>query len=208
MAQKVKVKTQEAGPLKESNGKEVTNMSEKKPIYKKWWFWVLIVLIIGIIALATSGGDSSAGNESVTPAGSGTTATQKAADKTNFNVGETYSDRNIKITFTGANDNFTNIQEYSDVPAGKKVIQATFDFENVGSSDFLASDWDFKCYADNESCEEFIWVDNYSFSDNLSAGKTASGRSVYFTVPEGAASIVLEYEPDFWSSKKIEFVVK
>ena len=26
-----------------------------KPIYKKWWFWVIIVVILGVIGLATQG---------------------------------------------------------------------------------------------------------------------------------------------------------
>lgn len=207
MAQKVKVKKQEAEPLYDANGNVVESVPEKKPIYKKWWFWALIVLLVIVIAAAGSGGSSSS-DESATPVNSASSTTQKTEDKTNFSVGETYADRNVKITFVSANDNFTNVQDYADIPSGKKVVQATFDFENVGSSDFLASDWDFKCYADNESCEDFIWVDGYSFSDTLSAGKTATGRSVYYTVPENANSIVLEYEPDFWSSKKIEFVVK
>lgn len=29
--------------------------TEKKPIYKKWWFWVLVVLAIGIIGAAAGG---------------------------------------------------------------------------------------------------------------------------------------------------------
>ena len=181
-------------------------MQEKKPIYKKWWFWVIIaVVLIGIVAAAGGSGDSNTESSS-----NGTTAqtTKAETSKTSFQVGETYSDRNVKIAFVSANEDFKDIQDYMDVPDGKKVIQATFDFENVGSNDYLASNWDFKCFADNESCEEFIWVDNAGFSDTLSAGRVANGRSVYYTVPENASNIVLEYEPDFWSSKKIEFVVK
>ncbi len=32
----------------------------KKPIYKKWWFWVLIVLVLIIFGKAISGGNSDA----------------------------------------------------------------------------------------------------------------------------------------------------
>lgn len=39
---------------------EVENTNEtqvtKKPVYKKWWFWVIVVIVLGIIGMAMGGG--------------------------------------------------------------------------------------------------------------------------------------------------------
>ena len=34
---------------------------QKKPIFKKWWFWVIVVLVIGIIGAAAGGSDTADG---------------------------------------------------------------------------------------------------------------------------------------------------
>lgn len=175
---------------------------------KKWrktLIAIAMVLALGILSGCGGSSESSTSGDA-NVASSDTTASAEA--KNSYAVGETYEDRNVKITFVSVNDDFRDVQDYMDIPSGKKIVQATFNFENVGSSDITVGSWDYKCFADNESCEEFIWVDDSSFSDTLSAGRQASGRNVYFAVPENATNIVLEYEPDFWSSKKIEFVVK
>lgn len=36
----------------------------KKPIFKKWWFWVIIVIVLGIVAMGDSGSDEQASDES------------------------------------------------------------------------------------------------------------------------------------------------
>lgn len=40
---------------------------EKKPIYKKWWFWTLAVLIIGAIAVGTGTGEDNTAASQTTP---------------------------------------------------------------------------------------------------------------------------------------------
>ena len=173
---------------------------------KKWRSSFLAVLMVLAMAILAGCG----GSDTTTATESGETTTAKVESKTSFAVGESYEDRSVKITFVSANDDFTNYSRYAEIPAGYKVVEAIFTFENKGSDDFLATDMDFTCYADNESCDNFYSVnDTYmGFSDNLSSGKTASNRAVYFTVPENASSIVLEYETDFWSGEKIQFVIK
>jgi hypothetical protein len=39
-----------------------TATSSKKPIYKKWWFWVLAIILIGIIGSAGSKSGKGSGN--------------------------------------------------------------------------------------------------------------------------------------------------
>ncbi len=138
------------------------------------------------------------------------TKTNDSSKKTSFTVGESYTEDGRTITLTSVNTNFTEYSEYAkeEIPEGSKVIQATFDFANDGDSDFLADAYSFSCFADNESCNSFYYTDDSGFSDTLSSGKKATGRNVYFVVPESAQSIVLEYETDWLTSTRIEFVVQ
>lgn len=288
MAKKVKVNTQNSGPLYDSQGNEVATVPEKKPIYKKWWFWVLIVLFLAIIGSALGGSDedsntSSSKSESTTVAnvqtyssdelevkkdengtwvayagdtvaseysgiaknqagswyvengkvdfsknGSVTindvmytieggkvvsetevrNGTTKKVEKTQYKLGETLEFNDRQIKFVSANDNFTGYHSFADIPAGMKVLQVTFDFVNNGNSDFFISSGEFDCYADNEVCESFIWTDDSSFMESISAGRQASGKSAYFLIPQNANSIVVEYEKNIFTSNHVEFIVR
>lgn len=133
--------------------------------------------------------------------------TTKKVEKTQFNVGETleFSDKQIK--YVSANDNWTGYESYVDVPAGMSVLQLTFDVVNNSNSDFFISSGEFQCYADNESCETFLWSGD-TFMETLSPGRQASGKSVYFLIPQGANSVVVEYEKNIFSSNHVEFIVR
>lgn len=185
---------------------------------KKTLFIILGVILALIILVMAFGGDdesstdTAANNGATTAAAAdGTTAapeTTAAAEKDFYVVGETYADNFCTIAFTGANEYFTGYHSYADVPAGMRVVQATFDFSNTGSSDFTANAYSFECYADNQSCESFYSVDGTGFMDSLSPGRQATGRSVYFLVPENAQSIILEYETNMWTEDKVQFKIK
>lgn len=124
-----------------------------------------------------------------------------------YSVGDIFEDENIAIKYVSKNENFTNYSKYADVKSGYKIIQATFEFENVGTSDEYVSSYYFNCYADGYDCESFWSVEDSSFSATLSAGKKTKG-SVYFEVPKDAEEIILEYELNAWTSSKVVFKVK
>ena len=69
----------------------VASVKAKKPIYKKWWFWVIIaVVVIGII------GSVNGGNESSTNTDNGSSVVQ-SGDETNNDTTDNKTDSN-KIT--------------------------------------------------------------------------------------------------------------
>lgn len=180
---------------------------EKKPIYKKWWFWLIVIVVI----VAIAGGTGSTSNEPKTTLTSGETETNTSVEntevKTEYNVGDVYEDKNIAIKYVSANDNFTGYSSYATIKEGYKIISAEFEFENVGTIDQTVSSFDFTCYADGYDCEDFWNTDNATFSSTLSSGKKTKG-TVYFEVPKDATEIVLEYETNWLTSSKIEFIVK
>ncbi len=180
---------------------------EKKPIYKKWWFWVIIVVII--IAIGTAGSSDNNSKTTLTSSNSVSSDTTKTTTETksSYKVGEIYEDGSIAIKFVDVDTNFKDYNKYADVKKGNQIIKADFEFENVGSSDVLASAYNFNCYADGYDCEKFWSVEDSAFTSTLSSGKKAKG-SVYFEVPTSAKEIKLEYETNAWTSNKAVFIVK
>lgn len=161
------------------------------------------IIILGVII----GSGSSEPKNTLTNQEQSTQTTNKVEEKKEYNVGEIFEDDNIAIKYVSKNDNFTKYSKYADVKKGYKIIQATFEFENVGTSDKYVSAYEFNCYADGYDCESFWSVDDSGFSATLSANKKTKG-SVYFEVPKDAEKIILEYENDVWTSNKVEFIVK
>lgn len=133
--------------------------------------------------------------------------TNKTEKKESYSVGEVFNDGYMKVVYTALNDNFTDYSKYATIKEGCKVICASFEFENVSNGDESASSSDFECYADGYSCDSFYSVDDSSFYNRLSAGKKTKGN-VYFQVPVNAEKIIIEYENNMWSSKKVKFIVK
>lgn len=124
------------------------------------------------------------------------------------NVGQTYTDDEIKITFVSANDNFTDYSKYATIGEGNKVVKAEFDVENLGTKELYVSSYNFNCYADGYACSTFYnSSDSSNLSSTLSTNKKTTG-SVYFEVPANATNITIEYTLDSYTNDKVEFVVK
>lgn len=134
-------------------------------------------------------------------------STTKTEKKESYSVGEVFNDGYMKVTYTSLNDNFTDYSKYATINDGCKIVCATFEFENISSSNQLASSYRFNCYADGYDCDNFYSVDDATFSSSLSTGKKAKG-SVYFQVPVDADEVVIEYQSNILSNKTAKFIVK
>ena len=122
-------------------------------------------------------------------------------------VGEVVELDNIKITLKNVNKDFKDYDDYADVTDGYTVLKADFEFENIEKYNNSVSSSQFKCFADQFSCDEFNDVDDSYFYETIEPSRKASG-SVYFEVPEDAKVIEIEYEPYSWSNKKVVFEVE
>lgn len=183
----------------------------KKPIYKKWWFWLIILVLI--IAVAGSSGSSENETKTTLSLGEENNITNNSSnssrneEKTKYNVGDIYEGKDVAIKYVSVDENFTRYSSYASIKDGYKIIKADFEFENVGTSDKSVSSYNFNCYADGYDCDSFWSTEDATFSATLSSGKKTKG-SVYFEVPKDATEIVLEYEVNWLTSSKIEFIVK
>ena len=174
----------------------------KKPIYKRVWFWIIIVVVV--VAIASGENDTTVVTSNGTT-GESSITTQQDKNK-EVNVGDVVQTNNVKITYKSAQD-YTQYNSYTAPKAGNKIIRVEFEFENISNSDVYLEG--FECYADQEKCEEYFYAEDYknSLLESLSTGKKTKAV-LYYEVPENAEKIVLEYETDYWTDKKVEFIVK
>lgn len=203
----------------------------KKPFYKKVWFWVVVVLVVGIAAC--SGGSS---NEE--PKKTGSVETEKKQEDTSsadveteteeaeeaeaetdqqepveeepvdntFAVGDIVETDDLKISFLSAEE-YVSDNQFMQPADGKVYYRMEFEFENIGNTDqSVSSMLDWNCYADSYAADQ-TWVGEDTLDATISPGKKAKG-AIYYEVPADAAEITLEYETSFWTEDKIIFVVK
>lgn len=176
---------------------------EKKPIYKKWWFWATIIVLIIGMAGSSSTPTTVTSNQDAT---SSNTSTETPQTQKKANVGDVVQTNEVKITYISAQD-YTKYNSYFAPKSGNKIIRAEFEFENVSENDIYLNP--FNCYADGEKCEEYFYADDYKSPtlESLSKGRKVKAI-VYYEVPKTATETVLEYETNYWINEKIEFIIK
>lgn len=164
-------------------------------------------LIIGLIwcgfgALFMAGAFavSEENSAKITSTESGKEETVKADTDSNnrVKVGETFTKDKLSVTLLSVEDNYS--EQYNEPKEGYKIFKATFKCENNADYEQYVSIYDFKCYADNTSCEEKYLGDSSFINENLATGRNVT-YDVFFEVPENAKSIELEYSNNVWDSK-------
>ena len=119
--------------MNNENGQE----KMKKPIYKKWWFWVLLVLVVGIIATATGGGS----NDKEKDTGNNTEVEQeKTADKDNKKSEDEQKETETEDLSEVATEYTLTAGNYTagiDLPVGTCNLTAVSGTGNVSSSNMF-----------------------------------------------------------------------
>ncbi|MBP3633275.1 MAG: DUF4352 domain-containing protein [Oscillospiraceae bacterium] len=189
----------------------------KKPIFKKWWFWAIILVIL-IASCSAGGNDGSEESpatitnqvqtvntaESINTTETETEAIPEADTQTVYHVGDILQDGDLKIVYMSSGE-YKEESAYLQPDAGYKYIFLQFAFENTSDhGDESVSSFDFEGYADGYAVEQYYGGDE-DLSATLSAGRSTTGY-IYFTVPENAAEIDIEYETNYFTEEKIHFI--
>ena len=173
---------------------------QKKPIYKKWWFWLIIgIIVVSVISTGDSKTETSSGSAPVSqnetsPAQVETTT----APDPFYHVGDVIDANGLKITYVKA-EKHKESNKYLQPEDGYMYIKLYLSAENTSSSDCYISSFEFDCYADGKKQEAYYTSDEALEGGTLSSGRKDEGY-IYFTVP--AKDIEVEYETSFWSDKK------
>ena len=177
----------------------------KKPFYKKVWFWILVAVVL--IAALGSGGNRSASKKTgeVNKKDTVVNNTQNTTEavQTEYHVGDILHDGNMDIVYVSSGD-YTEDNQFSQPAAGKKYVFLKLAFINTSDkTDSSISSLLFHGYADGYAVDQYYGGDD-DFSATLSAGRSTIG-CVYFEVPVDAKEIDVEYESNVFTSEKIKF---
>ena len=187
---------------------------QKRPIYLRVWFWVVIVLALMGIAASAGGNSDARPVQSVQTLGpAGTPAGSPAAEPMEpgniFAAGTAVETNVLRLQYESCETDWTGYNTYLAPEKGHKIVRAYFSFENISDRDQSVGSAYFSCYADDAQCDAYYFSGDGNLTSiaTLSPGRTASGY-VYFEVPQNASSIELEYETSFWSQDKLIFTVE
>ncbi|MCC8168163.1 MAG: DUF4352 domain-containing protein [Clostridiales bacterium] len=173
------------------------------------WIIIIIVLLV-IFAVATSGGSTNDGPTKVGTVGDEDSTAGSNGDDTNtteevqteYYVGDILMDGDTKIVYMASG---IYEDEYSEPDEGYQYIYLEFAFENTSDdTDTSISFYSFDAYADGYSADMYYGGDE-DLSATLSAGRSTTGY-IYFTVPEDAEEIEIEYTTNYFTEDKITFI--
>lgn len=178
----------------------------KKPIFKKWWFWaIIVILVIGI-----AGGSSGGSNEPEKVGEIEASASSPAASEpvtTEFSVGDIVELNDIVVTLTDVSEN--NGSQFFTPTEGNVFVICEFEIENNSSADIAVSSMlSFEAYVDDYatsmSLSAMMSVDTAQLDGTVAAGKKMHGV-IGYEVPANWSNIEVRYTPDFWAGKEIIF---
>ena len=126
-------------------------------------------------------------------------------DRSVYNIGDTLNADGLKINYTKA-ETYISKNEFDKPGKGKRFIRLYFYIKNESGSDKLVNSFNFKCYADGDSCDETVLTgENELSTTTLSDGRSTKGY-VYFEIPKRAKKIEVEYETNWFTDEKAVFV--
>lgn len=129
------------------------NTANKKPIYKRVWFWIIIAVVaIGIIAAASGGGSK----EKAKDENKKTTITEAPEEKTEFAVGETIDYDGVKIKLKKVDTSKGSSKNFIEADKGKEFVIGTVDIKNDSDKKISVNWASFEAYCDDTTVESDV----------------------------------------------------
>lgn len=179
-----------------SNHSEVT---ERKPIYKKWWFWLIIIIVI--IGFAGAGSNKN----DITQTSSQTTQKQNVQEKTEYNQGEEAVLGNGAIIINKVER--SQGDQYDKPKSGKEYVIVHLTIKNKGNEKLSYNPYYFKMQNSQGQQESMTFTivdqDTSLKSGELIPGGKVSG-TIAFEQSVGDTGLILIYNDSIWSSKELK----
>lgn len=173
--------------------------TDKKPIFKRAWFWVLVViLVIGIGAVAGSKDDG--------PQKVGGDSGQVSDTNNEFAINDVISIDGQEVSVTSVERNYTPGSEFVKASDGKEYVKVNLQIQNKsnGSKSFNPLDW--KIESSDGVIDDYMNAALAQADDSLGSGELAANGtkkgSIVFEVPASDAGLKLHFKPDMWSDKE------
>lgn len=183
------------------------NTKEKKPVYKRWWFWVLaVIVLIGVVSAASGGSDAPTKTNDAS-----TSDSKEAEDKTEFKVGETATFDDKSITVTKVQRNYDTGNQFAQPESGKEFVVVSVKIVNNSDSTLDYNTFEFKMQDSNgvQQDEDFSAISEGKLnSGSLASGGKVTGKLAY-AVPKDDKGLKLLYQGlGFFDNKTVTFNLK
>lgn len=195
--------------LYDEHGNEV-NGKIKKPFYKKIWFWILVIIVVGI-ALPTGAEDEAAdvtkvdGNDSSKET---ETDEKNTLEETVYNVGDTVSYKGYDIKVNSVD--FSTGGEYDDLDEGYQFAIVNLTITNNTEEKQAYNPYDYSLNADGNATSLDAYMSDQE--ESLSSGELDPGASVsgnlYGKSKTEVSSLKLEYQTSYWDDVTVDIKLK
>lgn len=172
-----------------------------------WFIRHKIISAIGIFFII--GAIASAGNQTATKVGNVPNSNQSSEvkEQTIFKVGDVISFDDKKLTIISAERNWNTGNAYITPQSGNEFVKIQLKIENDSNNQISYNTFDWKMQ-DSQGVIKDISANTYMADGNLGSGNLAANGKVsgvlIFEVTNGDKGLVLQYNPSFWSDKKLE----
>lgn len=172
----------------------------KKPFYKRFWFWVLAVIVV-FIAAGALGGDSDTDGKpkKVDSTSQSETAASETTEEETFKVGDTASIEGYEIKVNSVE--YQDGSEYNQPAEGKKFVIINITITNNTDEKQSFNPLDYSLNEDGVSSSTgFTYADGVESlsSGDLDKGASVTGNLVGEANPD--SKLKLRYEGNFFSS--------
>lgn len=187
-----------------------------KPIYKRWWFWAIIVIVL--IAIGSSGGEDKPKKaeepikkaESVKADASAEKPKEEAPEPEFFKVGETAETKSVKATVSGIEKPAGN--EFNKPSDGNEFVMVNIEIENISDKELhISSVMSFNAYADDNVVDYSIMAQTAKEGAKTMDGTIAPGKKlagcISYEAPKDWKQLEIHFEPEAFRDTKIKWVI-
>ena len=174
----------------------------KKPIFKRVWFWILVLIVLGIIISAVSGGSSDESKNGKKIGENAPVSTEAA--KTVFKIGDIVELDGASVVVNKVSK--VNGDDWNHPKNGHEYVIVEVTIRNESTSSISYNPFDFKMQnSQGVITDQTFWTSDRN--TDLDSGELAPGGSITGTIPFeepiGDPELTLIYEGNFWSNSQI-----
>lgn len=176
---------------------------QKKPFYKRVWFWILALIVLFVI-IGSLGGN----NDTKKVAEDKKSSKQESTLEKEYNIGDTVSYKGYEIKVN--NVKYIESEEFSTPKAGNHYVLVNITIKNNTTEKQTYNPFDYKLNADGNAINLSEYLS--SVNDQLNSGDLDKGASVTGTMVGqakiDAKSLKLQYHSSFWNDKTVDIKLK
>ncbi|KRM13297.1 DUF4352 domain-containing protein [Paucilactobacillus suebicus] len=191
---------------KRIKGEDGNTYVQKKPFYKRVWFWILIVLVLIFAISGINGGDTTSSSSSKSSSSSSSKKTNPLSKV--YNVGQTASYKGYEVKVNSVN--FSQGDDIDTPDSGKQYVIANVTITNKTDDSQDYNQYDFQLNADgnNTDFDEITSsTDNLLSSGSLDKNASVTGNLVG-QASKNSTKLQLQYKTSFWNDKTVKFNLK